>query len=124
VESDNVDLSTLATRQQRAVADAVEAVVHRDVDAVRALLPEKWQGNASDFWTWADDYGDDGPVELVTPPGDVDGWDANVMPGDAGIFVDVEMWATIGRTDLTLELYLYGSDDNDVRVEIRDMHVM
>jgi hypothetical protein len=46
------------------------------------------------------------------------------MPGDAGIFVDVEMWATIGRTDLTLELYLYGSDDNDVRVEIRDMHVM
>src|SRR5215213_215658 len=97
-----VDLTPAA---REAIVGAVEAVVRRDVETVRGMLDEP--STAETLWHWADDYGDEGRLELVMPPGDVHDWDISLFEQhDGGVAADVEMWATSGETDLTLQMEL------------------
>lgn len=114
----------LTTEDREAVREAMEAVVGRDVDRVRALLADP--ESAADFWMWADDYGREGRLSLLMPPGPVERWQvAGVVLGDgSGVALDVPMWATSGRTDLTLQLELTRDDAGRARVELQGVHAL
>jgi hypothetical protein len=91
---------------------------------VRQLLanPE----DAADFWIWADSYGREGRLSLITPPGPIEQWEITgvVLTDGTGFALDVPVWATIGRTDLTLRLQLTRDQARGPRVGLEDMHVL
>lgn len=122
----------LDDEQQQAVRKMMTAIVERDEAVVAELLRHRppsefvYAAPASNFWMWADNYGDQ-PLKLAMPPGDVDDWGVwgfstpNGSPGELSLHVDV--WADSGRTDLTIQFRLL-RDANRWRVELEDMHVM
>jgi hypothetical protein len=80
---------------------------------------------ASDFWVWADNYGD-APLNLVIPPGDVTDWGIWGFPVPDRpdvLALHVDVWADWGQTDLTIQFDLAPVGDGH-RVELNDMHVM
>ena len=120
-----VTVAELTSAQRECIVVAVDAVVRRDVDRVRELSYPPWRKHAEVFWTWADEYGDLGPLDLIMPPGDMEDWDVYILALTNCLAVHVEMWADgVGQTDLTLEMELYTSDDGRAGAELRDMHVM
>ncbi len=127
-----VDAIELNVDQQAAIRRMMEAVVARDESVVADLLshrayPENvYAAPSSDFWMWADDYAGE-RLHLVMPPGDVGDWGvwgfptSGGAPGELALHADV--WATSGRTDLTIQFRLIPDGDRH-RVELDDMHVM
>ncbi len=100
------------------------AVASRDVDRIRPMLDLSRHHTPEDFWMWADDYGDQGSLTLVVPPGSPSAWDIwGVRMEDGGLALDLEVWASTGRTDLTLSLILHHDADGLPRVELDDLHV-
>jgi hypothetical protein len=76
---------------------------------------------------WADNYGSRGKLDLVMPPGPPATWEIDAVRFDdgTGFAIDVEMWATFGRTDLTLQFRLErASPESSPRVVVEDMHVL
>lgn len=114
----------LSAADLEAVRDAVEAVVARDEGRVRALLADP--EHASTFWTWADDYGAHGKLDLVMPPGPAATWeiDAVRLADGTGFSVDVPVWVASGRTDLTLQLRVERDETGSSEVLLEDMHVL
>ena len=125
MDPEEVSPSELTQQQRACIVSAVSAVVRRDVEAVRELSYPPWRKHADAFWTYADDYGDDGRLDLIMPPGEIDEWDTYILRLQDGLAVHVEMWAEgVGQTDLTLDMEVYINADGSTRVELRDMHVM
>jgi hypothetical protein len=125
MDPEEISASELTRQERECIVSAVSAVVRRDVEAVRELSYPPWRKDADMFWTWADDYGDRGRLDLVMPPGEIDEWDTNILRMHDGLAVHVEMWAEgVGQTDLTLEMEIYTNADGSPRVELRNMHVM
>jgi hypothetical protein len=125
VDPEEVSATNLSPAQRACIVEAVQAVVRRDVERVRELMYSPWREHADAFWTWADEYGDHGRLELVMPPGEIEDWDLYVLDLDGCLAVHVEMWAEgVGQTDLTLDLELYTNEDGSARAELRDMHMM
>jgi hypothetical protein len=121
-----VDISALTSAEREAVLEATVAVVNRDVERVRHLLREEHKQHAADFWIWADDYGVEGRLRLVDPPGGIDDWAISVVPllDGSGFDLEVPVWVTIGETDLTLELKVSREEGREPRVELHDLHVL
>jgi hypothetical protein len=116
------DISELSPTELEAVRSAVEAVVTRDVERTAARLADP--DRVSEFWRWADDYGRQGRLDLVMPPGPTADWiDAVPLADGSGFAIDVDMWAASGRTDLTLSLRLATHPDAP-EVVLEDMHVL
>ena len=95
----------------------------RDVERTAARLADP--ARVSEFWTWADDYGTQGRLDLVMPPGPTGDWEIDAVPltDGSGFAIDVDMWAASGRTDLTLSLRLE-SHPRAPEVVLEDMHVL
>jgi hypothetical protein len=63
----------------------------------------------------------------VLPPGEPRSWSINVIRGDEGgrLAVEVAMWTREeGRSDLTLELELWRESNGSVGAEFHNLHVM
>jgi hypothetical protein len=122
--NDPAELSAgdLTDAQRAAIVEAVQAVVRRDLDAVRSLSYPPWRKHADKFWTWADYRG---RSDLVMPPGEIEDWGLYILELKDGLAVLVEMWAEgVGRTELELNMELYTNEDGSVRTELRDMRPM
>jgi len=120
----------LDERQRAAVRRMMDAVVRRDKDAVAGMLAVKLADTSAspgDFWMWADDYGTEGRLRLIMPPGDVADWDVYGFPSNRGnqgrLYLHAEVWADYGLTDLTIRFDLVPEGDG-FRIELEDMHVM
>ena len=108
-----------------AVEQAMHAVVSSDADRIRPMLDASRHPTPEAFLTWADDYGDQGSRTLVVPPGSPSSWDiCGVRMKDGGVALDLEVWASTGRTDLTLSLTLHQDADGSPHVELDDLHVL
>lgn len=114
--------------EKRAVAVAVEAVLDRDVERVRALAPTNADARfVADFWQWVDTYDDGEPIRLLRPPGPVEDWDGYVIRRPEGTEVGIELLDADRPdhlTDLTLRLDLSRRPDGTVRAVLEDLHVM
>jgi hypothetical protein len=119
-----VNVSHLTELERVEVEEAVEAVVRRDVERVRVLLPPSQQDEPASFWTWANNYGSHGQLDLVRPPGSIEEWAiSGIKTHDGDLALDLPVWASLGRTDLTLHLMVYRRLGRP-RVELQDMHVL
>ena len=115
--------SGLTEAERRAVEEAIDAAVSRDEGRVQDLL-SPGHVDPSTFWMWADDYGSHGRLDLVLPPGPLETWGIDVVRMTSGdLFLAVPVWASFGRTDLTLELAVLRKAGEPPRVELRDLHV-
>src|SRR6266576_2994268 len=104
--------------QEAAIQRMMEAVVTRDESAVPEMLAHRaysetvYAAPASDFWMWADDYGDE-RLRLAMPPGPVKDWGVWVFPtpggADGELSLHVDVWADFGQTDLTIQFRLIPS---------------
>jgi hypothetical protein len=118
--------------QETAIRRMMEAVVGRDEATVAEMLahrahPENvYAAPASDFWMWADNYGDE-PLRLAMPLGNVDGWGVWGFPTPGGVegelSLHADVWADFGRTDLTIQFRVIPGG-HGYAVELDDMHVM
>ena len=120
-----MDDDQLSAADLEAIRDAVEAVVRRDERRLAAVLADP--AAAATFWMWADDYGFHGKLDLVMPPGPLTSWEIDAVRFDdgTGFAIDLPMWATFGRTDLTLQLRLErATPESSPRVVVEDMHVL
>jgi hypothetical protein len=124
VGSDDSIVSKLRTDEREALVRAVQAVTARDVDQVRELLENS--DDAEGFWVWADDYGAGGRLALVMPPGAPEEWaiDGVALNDGSGFALEVPMWTTTGKTDLTLQLTLLHQHAGTARVVVEDLHVL
>ena len=120
----DLDASQLTDAELIAVEQAMRAVVSRDANRIRPMLDPSRHPTPEDFWTWADDYGDQGSLTLVLPPGSPSSWKIwGVRMQDGDLALDLDVWASTGRTDLTLSLTLHHDADGVPRVELDDLHV-
>ena len=117
-------VSNLRADEREALVRAVEAVTARDVGQVRELLENS--DDAEGFWVWADDYGAGGRLTLVMPPGAPEEWeiDGVALKDGSGFALEVPVWATTGKTDLTLQLTLLRENGGAARVVLEDLHVL
>jgi hypothetical protein len=123
-DAHDLDAAHLTDAELAAVERAMHAVVSRDADRIRPMLDPSRHHTPEDFWTWADDYGEQGSLTLVVPPGPPSSWEIwGVRMKDGGIALDLDVWASTGRTDLTLSLTLHHDADGVPRVELDDLHV-
>lgn len=120
----------LDEKQRAAVRVMMDAVVRRDKDAVAGMLAvdlADTSASPGDFWMWADDYGNEGRLRLIMPPGEVADWDVHGFPSNRGnearLYLHAEVWADYGLTDLTIRFDLV-RDGDGYRIELEDMHVM
>ena len=120
----DLDATQLTDAELVAVERAMHAVVSRNADRIRPMLDASRHHTPEDFWMWANDYGDQGSLTLVVPPGSPSSWNIwGVRTKDGGLALDLEVWASTGATDLTLSLTVHHYADGTPRVELDDLHV-
>jgi hypothetical protein len=120
-----VNVSDLTEAERIKVEEAVEAVVTRNVERVRMLMPPDRPDHAETFWMWADNYGSSGRLDLSKPPGPIEEWTiSGISTNDGNLALDVPMWASVGPTDLTLQLLVIRHQTDEPWVELQDMHVL
>lgn len=112
----------LEPSQRSAVVAAVEVVVGRDVEAVRALLDEG-AGPAEEFWEWVEG------IELAVPPGPFEDWEVDALRTDDGsLDVHVDMWGIeegeAVPLDETLRMRLAPGADGGWMARLEDLHVL
>jgi hypothetical protein len=111
----------LSASELSLVEVAVDAVVSRDQPALRTMGA---YDDGADPFVWTRDYGSQGEVTLVRPPGEPSEWavSGTQVAGSAAVLLDMEMCSVEeGRSDLTLGIEV---DESAGTVLFRDLHVL
>ena len=121
--------SLLSDEELGAVAALVRAVVDRDFDRLREMVPDETRpDDLEDLYIWTKEWRDWDQMTLVMPPGGPRDWHIytdNAKPDGSYRFVIVDMWTEQeGFSDLSLEMHLMRSEDGSFHAWFENLHVM